>query len=235
MKIMTFNICSGTNYPENEREINLDNCGAVIKKVAADIVGLNEVHNGGIWGNQPQQLAEKLGYEYYAFARATYVNGSDYGNGFLSKYPIVSLETIEIPDPEVKDDGGYYETRCVLKAVINNGKDDISVYVTHFGLNVSEHNNAVETLLSAIGDNPEKTIVMGDLNVPPHNSAILKLKEKLVDSAGSKGNELLTFPSPAPTDKIDYIFTSSDAVINSVYVEEKMGSDHRAYVCSAGF
>ena len=235
MKIMTFNICSGTNYPENEREINLDNCGAVIKKVAADIVGLNEVHNGGIWGNQPQQLAEKLGYEYYAFARATYVNGSDYGNGFLSKYPIVSLETIEIPDPEVKDDGGYYETRCVLKAVINNGKDDISVYVTHFGLNVSEHKNAVETLLSAIGDNPEKTIVMGDLNVPPHNSAILKLKEKLVDSAGSKGDKLLTFPSPAPTDKIDYIFTSSDAVINSVYVEEKMGSDHRAYVCSAGF
>ena len=53
------------------------------------------------------------------------------------KYPIASAETIPVPDPlkEGRVEGGYYETRCLLKARLECG---LVVLVIHFGLNPDE-------------------------------------------------------------------------------------------------
>ena len=85
------------------------------------------------------------------------------------------METIKIPDPNPKRvEGGYYETRCLLKAELQNG---LLVLVTHFGLCIDEQENAVKTILENIRD--EKCILMGDFNVTPDNELLSPIKAKM--------------------------------------------------------
>jgi len=232
MVIMTFNIQSGTNYPDIDR-INVKYCAAVIKKYNPDIVGLNEVHDGGKWGYQTRELAELLGYPYYYFAKAIEA-GSPYGNAILSKYPIKKAETVMIPDPLVKDEDAYYETRCILNAIIDCEKE-LNVLVTHMGLANSEKENAVKTIFSIVGKSPVRTVLLGDFNMHPENSLMDKLQEILCDSANYDKEKYFTFPSDNPKEKIDYIFTSRDLCVENVFVPIEIGSDHRAYVCEIRF
>lgn len=51
-------------------------------------------------------------------------NEGAYGNGFLSRYPIKSAETVIIPDPNPRAYNGYYETRCILMGDFNIEPDN---------------------------------------------------------------------------------------------------------------
>lgn len=233
MKVMTFNIQSGRKHPDFS-VLNLNFCAEVIKKYMPDIVGLNEVHNGGEYGNQFEILAKKLGYSYYYFAEA-FIADSPYGNAILSKYPIKSAETIMIPDPLIKNEDVYYETRCVLNAKITIEEKNISVLVSHFGLANSEQNNAVNTVCGLIGENSKNTILMGDFNMHPDNARLNEIRNRLVDTAIDPDESYFTFDSINPTEKIDYIFVSSDAKISDTKAIPDIGSDHRAYMTDIEF
>ncbi len=231
---MTFNIQSGKNYPIDVQKIDLNYCAKVIEKYDPDIVGLNEINGDGVWGNQPKELAEMLGYPYYYFAKAIELDNRDYGNAILSKYPLLSVETLIVPDPEVKDEDTYYETRCILKADINVC-GGIRVYVTHFGLARGEQKNSVELLKTLLGSNPEKTVLMGDFNVKPEDEMLTEIRNRLTDTAPDMSDKYYTWPSDAPERKIDYIFVSGDAVISGTQVIPEIGSDHNAYMSNIEF
>lgn len=231
MKIMTFNIQSGKNYPDIDT-INIRYCAAVIEKYNPDIVGLNEVHDGGKWGYQTKELAELLGYPYYYFAEAI-IAGSPYGNAILSKYPLKKAETVMIPDP-VKDEDAYYETRCILHAVVE-GEEELDVLVTHIGLANGEKVNAVKTIMSLIGNSPSRTALLGDFNMHPDNPLLDEFKGVLCDSANYEKGDYFTFPSDNPAEKIDYIFLSKDIETKKIIIPEEIGSDHRAYLCEVRF
>ena len=149
MKIMSFNTQHCLNFLE--RNIDYDIMAKAILDVGADIVGLNEMFDGGEnvkYTYQTKELAERTGIENYYFAKAIDDWDGPYGNGFLSKIPFKSVETIKIPDPNPRRvEGGYYETRCLLKAELENG---LLVLVTHFGLCIDEQENAVKTILENI-------------------------------------------------------------------------------------
>ena len=117
MKIMSFNTQHCLNYLE--QKIDFEIMAKAILDCNADIVGLNEMRGSGSdpeFTDQVKILAELTKMPYYIFAPAIQVgNKGPYGNGFLSKIPIVKAETIMIPDPERTKVGGRYETRCVLR------------------------------------------------------------------------------------------------------------------------
>ena len=146
MKLMSFNTQHCLNYLE--QKIDSQIMADAIKKCGADIVALNEMRDKGVdpqYDEHVKILAEKSGLMYYYFAKAIDFDGvNPYGNGLLSRYPIVDAQTILIPDPVVKKYDGYYETRCLLKAKLNNG---VTILITHFGLNPDEQENAVKTIL----------------------------------------------------------------------------------------
>ena len=146
------------------REIDFDIIADTIKKCEADIIGLQEIRDEGQdadYQSQAKIIAEKLGYQYYYFAEAIRVGGvNPYGNAIISRYPIISAETIRIPDPKTKKYDGHYESRCILKARIDAG-NGLDVFVSHFGLNPDEQENAVETVVlnaanMGFGDDPAK-------------------------------------------------------------------------------
>ncbi|MBQ3114685.1 MAG: endonuclease/exonuclease/phosphatase family protein [Clostridia bacterium] len=228
LNIMTYNTKHCEHY--FEQKINFNAIAEVIKDNNAEIIGLNEMRGLGNdteqFADQVKELAERLGYHYY-FAKAIEIDfdgvGGPYGNGLLSKYPILEAETISIPDPLTKKYNGYYETRCILKAKVDVA-GGLNVLVSHFGLNPDEAENAVNTVIENLPT--EKTVFMGDLNLRPEDQLLNPIREQLVDVAIYSDKDLLTFPSTGPDRKIDYIFVSKDIKVTDADVPVIVASDH---------
>ncbi len=229
MKIMSFNTQHCLNFIE--QKIDFEIMAKAILDVGADIVGLNEMRDAGDaegYTAQVKKLAELCGMKYHYFAKAIDFEGNNpYGNGFISKYPIVKAETVPIPDPEPKTGDKYYETRCLARIELEGG---ITVIVTHFGLNTDEAENAVATVLSNITD--KKCILMGDFNLTPDSGILKPIREKMKDTADIFTAPLMSFPSPDPNRKIDYIFTSHDIEITEADIPNIVASDHRPHTAT---
>ena len=225
IKVASYNILHCEDYLK--KKIDYDAFARVIKGFDADVIGLNEVRGKGVYdGYDPQArlLSEKTGYDYY-FAKAIDVDGKNpYGNAVLTRLPVKSFETIGIPDPTDKKYKDSYETRCVLRMVLEN--PEITFLITHFGLNPDEQMNAVKTLLPYL--EKEKCVLMGDFNTKPQAEILNPIRALMKDTAELSEKELLTFPSDKPNRKIDYIFVSPSVNILSVDVPGIILSDHRA-------
>lgn len=225
MKIMSFNTQHCLNFLE--QKVDYDIMARAIEAVGADIVGLNEMYDeGSAFGAQTQKLSEKCSLKNHYFAKACELdNEGAYGNGFLSRYKIVEARTILIPDPEPRAYNGYYETRCILKARLENG---YTVLVVHFGLNPDEQKNAVKTILEHLEN--EKCILMGDFNITPDNPLLAPLKERMRDTSIGFCENKPSFPSDKPRIKIDYIFVSPDIEVVSADIPKIIASDHRPHI-----
>lgn len=231
IKFMSYNTQHCLNFIT--REIDFDIIADTIKKCEADIIGLQEIYDEGQdadYQSQAKIIAEKLGYHYYYFAEAIRFGGvNPYGNAIISRYPIISAETIMIPDPEIKKYDGYYETRCLLKATIDV-RNGLNVLVSHFGLNPDEQENAVETVVSNIPK--EHCVLMGDFNMEPDNQILNPIMQSLQDTAKVFSTYKLSYPSDTPKVKIDYIFVSKDLKVEYADIPEIISSDHRPHVAT---
>lgn len=225
MKVASYNILHCENFLTEK--IEFDDFAKVIKSLDADVIGLNEVHGKGIdpeYEEQTQILGEKIGYDYY-FAKACDIDGPNpFGNAMLTRLPIKEIKNIPIPDPDPKKYTMLYETRCILKMTVATDPE-VTFYITHFGLNPDEQENALQTLFENLDS--EYSVLMGDLNVRPDSDVIAKIKERLCDTAGETTPDIFTFPADKPNRKIDFIFTSDNIKTVSFNVPEIVLSDHR--------
>jgi len=232
LKIMSFNIQHGRdfNYPTEDR-IDFDVMANAIKKFSPDIVGLQEVRGKGEnprYTEQARELAEKVGME-FAFAPAFNVpHGGPYGNALLSRFPILDVRNIPIPVPQT---GYYCEPRCVLQAVLDID-GPVTVFVTHFGLTPPEAENASATAVEALARTSTPKILMGDFNLTPDNPVLDPIRITMADTADVFEKPLLSFPSDAPSQKIDYVFVSDDFRIKSADIPEIVASDHRPHLAT---
>ena len=98
MKIMTFNTQHCLNYLE--QKIDFAVMAKAILDCGADIVGLNEMRDQGThrdYTPQVDTLSELTGLPHFFFAKAIEFTGrGPYGNGLLSRYPILEAESIPI-------------------------------------------------------------------------------------------------------------------------------------------
>lgn len=230
------------NKPKEEDPslIDLSLTVNAIRECGAHIIGLNEVRdeaNDPCFLPQVRLIAEGLGYHYYHFGKAIDIPGKGpYGNGLVSKYPIRSVETIAIPDPLVKDEPTWYESRCLIKAEIElpakerGGQPPIlTVLVTHMGLATTEAKNAVQTVLSQVQDGMP-VLLMGDFNLTPDSPILSPLRSVFTD-AGTllpPGGDL-SYPSDKPEQKIDYIMTAGPVHILQAQIPQLIVSDHRPH------
>ena len=225
MKVMSFNTQHCLDY--TERSIDFQLMADAIKACDTDFVGLNEMRGEGPhpeYTSQTEKLSELTGMEHYFFAKAIELSHGPYGNAFLSKIPIIKVENIPIPDPNPRKYSGYYETRCLIKVLLENG---VTVLVSHFGLNPDEQENAVKTVTKNLAE--EKCILMGDFNMLPENEILLPIRARMKDTADFFERSLLSFPSDKPDRKIDYIFVSPDIEVVSADIPAIVASDHRPH------
>ena len=229
LKIMSFNIqhARDFNYPAEDR-IDFDVMANAIRRFDPDILGLQEVRGKGenpAYTNQAEEIADRVGMA-FSFAPAFNVpRGGPYGNAVLSKYPLLDVRNIPIPVPET---GYYCEPRCILRAVIDVGTP-VTVFVTHFGLTPPESENASAEAVSALAGTSTPKILMGDFNLTPESPVLDPIRITMADTADVFEKPLLSFPSDAPTQKIDYIFVSDDFRIVSADIPAIVASDHRPH------
>lgn len=224
---MTYNIFSGHNLA---RDLNLEHAASVIRALQPDFVTLNEVrsHTSDIGPvNQAMELGRLTGF-FPVFARAIDILGGEYGNGFLSRLPVLEQEIIHVPDPVERTGHYFYEHRCILRCVLQAGEKHITVFSTHFGLAPSEQENAVQTLLDLLSKESNPVLVMGDLNAEPSAAEMAPLFAALHDAA--KGSGILTFPSDEPRIKIDHILHSDHWQVLNVFSMNTQNSDHRPLI-----
>lgn len=261
LNIMTYNIAGGRYYARDcdvteygGAVVELSKCGDVIKEISPDLCGMNEVNlyeeeyvktlDGTTALDQTRFLAEYTGLENYYFGQAIHFdNRGPYGNSVISKAKVLSSEVIAIPDPEIKDESGYYETRGITKVKLDIA-GGITVLQVHVGLNIAEYQNAVDTLCKVIDEADSPVILMGDFNMRPSNRLLDKIKERLQDITPDGEGYQHTFPSwnndakiaPALRDyrpcKIDYIFASKEFRKVSCKVHRVRVSDHMPLVAT---
>lgn len=207
MKVMTFNVQHFLDWSNKRIDIAL--FADFIKSCDVDICGLNEVRGEGPidgYTDQTNALADRIGYERF-FGEAIKVRGSSpYGNAIISRLPLKSADTIKIPDPLIKI-GGRYESRCIVKAVIDVNGKDVMFLVCHMGLMRSERKNAVKTICRLLDECSLPCILMGDFNTKSDDKVLDPIYERMRDTdALSSEHNMPTYPSYKPESKIDYIF-----------------------------
>lgn len=227
LKVMTFNIQHALDY--QKQVIDFDLFINAIKKYGADVCGLNEVRGDGPledYTDQTTAIAEGLGFNSY-FGEAIKVQGtSPYGNAVVSKFPFKSVETFAIPDPKSKRGKHSFESRCIVKAVVNFEGKDVCLLICHMGLNLSEQKNAVKTICGLLDDIKTPVILMGDFNTTPQSKVLLPLRERLKDTEElNPVKNHGTYPSDKPENKIDYIFFRDLKCLKTETIEE-IFSDH---------
>jgi len=226
MKIMSFNTQHCLNF--KTKKIDFEVMANAILECGADIVGLQEMRGDGPdeeYTPQTEELSRLTGMTHYAFAPALHLSKGLYGNALLSRYPILSVENIPIPDPEGATKARRYETRCILKAKLACG---LTVMVSHFGLNADERQNAVETVLKNI--ELEKCVLMGDFNAGPQDAVLDPIRNVMKDTADLFATPLFSWPSDEPKYKIDYLFATPDLEVISADIPAIVASDHRPYI-----
>ena len=229
MRIMTYNIAHGEdqNRP-GQNCIDLLQIARIIRDVNPVFCTLNEVRNEGShpdYTDQVGTLCRYLGWNGF-FAQATLLDGGNpYGNAIVSSVPILETEVIPIPDPPLRKYDGYYETRCVLRAVLDLGRP-FTVFASHFGLNPDEAENAVDTVVKAVSKCGTPFCFQGDLNLKPEDPLMRPLFEIMTDTAVAADGPVLIFASDNPYEKIDYIFVSRDLRAERFRVPVVIASDH---------
>jgi endonuclease/exonuclease/phosphatase family metal-dependent hydrolase len=231
LKIMTFNTQHCLNYLTTK--IDYEIMAKTIQEQSPDIVSLNEMRGEGPgegYDAQVDILAEKTGMHGY-FAEAISFDGQNpYGNGLLSRFPILSAKTIPILCPEVRPYKGYYEDRCLLKAVLDVEGEMLTVMVIHVGLNPDEAERAIDTVLKHLPS--ERCVLMGDFNLTPDSPFIERIKERMKDAAAYIRGECATYPSDAPNIKIDSIFVTEDITVEDAKIPATVASDHRPHTAA---
>ncbi len=227
LKVMTFNIQHALDY--QKQVIDFDLFVNAIKKYGADVCGLNEVRGAGPvegYTDQTTAIADGLGFNGY-FGEAIKVQGtSPYGNAIVSKAPFKSAETIAIPDPIIKKGKYGFESRCIIKAILNFEGKDICFLICHMGLNKSEQKNAVETICGLLDEINTPVILMGDFNTTPEDKVLKPIRERLKDTDDfNPVKNHGTYPSDKPNEKIDYIFYRDLKCLKTETIEE-IFSDH---------
>lgn len=226
MKVMTFNIQHLLYNPE--QRIDAQPFAGLIQKYEADFCGLNEVRGDGPaddYTDQTNALGDLLGFFRY-FGQAISIDGNPYGNAVVSRYPIQNAETFLIPDPEEKIPRKYYESRSIIRTVLNVDGTDVCLLVCHMGLVESERHNAVAALCQLIDECSIPLIVMGDFNAQPNSEELQPLFARLQDSARmDSSSTAFTFASYLPQCKIDYILYRGLECTSAQIISEIV-SDH---------
>jgi len=130
----------------------------VLKEIDADVVALQEVASEEAHSTFLADLERETGYHVVA-GLLRQRHGSDFGNAVLSKFPVRSVEHLDLAVD-------HYEPRGALDVCLDVGlRPLLRVVATHLGLRPGERREQVRRILANVErENPHPTLLMGDLN-----------------------------------------------------------------------
>jgi alkaline phosphatase D len=229
VRILTYNIHHAEGV---DGKSDVQRIANVIRQTGADVVALQEVDkNVGRSGtiDQPQTLAKLLDM-HYAFEGNLELEGSQYGNALLSRFPIKSSVNHLLPNT------GGGEQRGVLQVEMELPQSHrLTVLSTHFDHRQDHAQRLasaqmINQMADSILDHP--VCLAGDLNAVPTSSVL----DQLSSHWNRPSQEHFTVPVDQPTQQIDYVLPIRSSlngdfgvrVLDTNVVAESVASDHRA-------
>jgi endonuclease/exonuclease/phosphatase family metal-dependent hydrolase len=203
LKAMTYNIHHGEGI---DGKIDIDRIAELILQNNIDVAALQEVDKGVERTNKidiMHLLSEKTGMNFYFDKNIDYQDG-EYGNGILSRYPIIQSRNFHYT---MIREG---EQRGLLQCVINFHEIEIAILNTHIDYREddTERLKNVEEIKQVIANYSELPIILcGDFNDLPGSRTHNSLKETFIDVWEECGDsEGFTYHAEKPSKRIDYIF-----------------------------
>ncbi len=245
VRIVTLNIAhgrglnpiQGTSSAERLRR-NLGRIGDLIIKLDPDVVALQEIDQRSRWAGNFDQLdflSRHTGMPFSVFGihnrREGLINLA-YGNGLLSKHPILASETVSFGQRSVGEKGFIF-----AEISLHGHRLPLVNLHLHYRSRASRFQQ-LDLLLEFLrekrrahgGEWPLLPIVCGDFNTPKSSSdvtvALLRHLRDLGDYTlhPLKGR---TFPSPLPARLLDFVFLPPRTHSAECQVVKAMVSDHR--------
>lgn len=202
IRVMTWNIHHGEG---TDGVVDIDRIAELIIDEKVDIVALQEIDRGIPRSKKIDiitALADKTD-RTYAFGKTIDYQGGEYGNGFLTRFPILEERNILY-----KENLGR-EQRAVLLLVLDYKGQEFVVANTHLDSGKDDSARVIaarelKPILTRYASRP--IMLFGDMNDEPGSKAIEELSELMSDSwtLAGKGNGF-TFPSTSPKKRIDYV------------------------------
>jgi endonuclease/exonuclease/phosphatase family metal-dependent hydrolase len=204
IRVMTWNIhhAEGTDH-----KVDVKRIAKVILSERPDVVALQEVDRGVERSGKIDMittLADLMDMT-YAFGKTLGFQGGDYGNAFLTRFPILEERNILYKTIEKGEQRGR------LQLLLDVRGEEVIVADTHLESRPDDTARVtsvedISTALTGYGSRP--VVVCGDFNDTPESRTIRQMKKDFADSwAEADGGTGFTFPSDEPGKRIDYIFT----------------------------
>ena len=230
LRVLSYNIHHGEG---EDRKLDLPRIADVIKSVEPDLVSLQEVDRNVKRSQSVDQPAElgRLTGMHVVFGGNIKLQGGDYGNAILSRFPIKSHENRLLPNFENGEQRGVLEAEITLP----DGRPALYLMATHFDHRPKDEERfeSAKRINSWVEKHPDRLyLLVGDLNARP-TSRPLKELDRLW--ARSDARELFTIPVAKPTQQIDFILYRRDArwlALETRVLDEAVASDHRAIVAT---
>jgi len=225
VRVLTYNILHGAT---TKGDFDLDKIAAVIEKTNPDLVALQEV-DFKTRRAKNYDLVTELGWRTKMtslFASAMKFDGGAYGEGVLTKIPIITSRNVALPHSPNN------EPRAALEVTVELESGDTICFVgTHLEhqKNNPDRIDQTKKLNEVFCSNKYPTILAGDLNDTPESEPISILKQCWTSSSGN--NPEPTFSSENPRQKIDYIMyrpVNNWKVIETQVICDSIASDHCA-------
>ena len=223
LKVMTYNIHQGYN---TEGRINPWQILDSISNVNPDIIALQESDMNRVTSTNVdivQWLAHNLNmYVYFGPETKRQI----YGVAILSRFPLINMETWYLKSEE--------DQRVLIRADIEWAGSPLSIYAVHMGLSEEDRTSQTHEILGILSKNPNRKLLMGDLNSYPDSVQIETFLSVLGDAwvcAGYSSMDPLGYTSSSaePSHRIDYILVSKEMcmfVSNCEVICDAFGSDH---------
>ncbi|MSU23957.1 MAG: endonuclease [Opitutus sp.] len=245
LRLVTFNIAHGRGLTpiqgltsQRKLRVNLRRIAALLDRLKADIVALQEIDERSRWaGNfdHLDYLRVHAGFPHAVFGitnRRTGLLNLSYGNAVLSRHPIGASETVAFGQRNMGEKGFLYVEldvagRCV--PVVN-------LHLHHSSR--AQRLRQLDRLLAWLREKRRARgaawmvppIVCGDFNTPRSVSdASASLLSHLCDHGDYTLHPRVgrTFPSPLPTRTLDYIFLPPECELTRWEIVRSVASDHR--------
>lgn len=207
LRILTYNIHHGEGA---DGKLDIERIAKVILDSKADLVALQEVDRGGERSKKIDimtTLSDLTGMT-YAFGKNIDYGGGDYGNGALTRYPILAERNLHYQMIRAG------EQRGLLQLVVEVKGQEIVFMNTHIDYRADESErvtNVNEIKKAAESYSSSPVILCGDFNDSPESKTIASLKNDFSDAWDIAGSgDGYTYSTSDPKKRIDYVFMNKN-------------------------
>ena len=208
IRVMTYNIHHGEGL---DGKVDIGRIARVIRDARADIVALQEVDRGVERTKKIDimtLLADQTGLT-YAFGKNIDYQGGEYGNGILTRFPILEEKNLHY---QMIREG---EQRGLLQLVLEAQGEEFVFMNTHIdyrGDDTERIMNVAEIRSAAQGHETRPVIVCGDFNDTPGSRTVELMKKDFLDAWEEAGAGMeFTYPADTAKKRIDYVFVSKSS------------------------